>query len=108
MAFPPATPGRYVRLTFSSPLTGAGGTDLLRTDNSGYECDNCSIRRYITGGVVASVPEPSNLTMIPIALAIAALLRRVRLRGKRTTFDADPSRGAVCSHVRAVILVALG
>jgi hypothetical protein len=83
VAFPPATSGRFVRLAFSSALTGAGGTDLLRTDLSGYECDNCSIQRYITGGAVTSVPEPSNLTLVPAALAIAGLFKRGTVRAAR-------------------------
>jgi hypothetical protein len=90
VAFPPATPGRFIRLTFSSPLTGAGGTDPLRTDNSGFECNNCTIFRYITGGAVTSVPEPSNLTLVSAALAIAGLLRRVGFRG--------PARDTRCGH----------
>src|SRR5262249_10560937 len=76
VAFPPATPGRYVRLTFASALTNAGGIDLLRTNNSGYECNNCTTFRYITGGQVASVPEPSTLALVFAAFVLAALFRR--------------------------------
>ena len=82
VAFPPATSGRFVRLTFSSPLTGAGGTDLLRTDNSGWECDNCGVHRFITAGAVTSIPEPSNLMLVPAAIAITGLLRKVPYRRK--------------------------
>jgi hypothetical protein len=80
VAFPPATSGRYVRLAFASPLTNGGGIDRLRADNSGYECNNCSTFRYIRGGQVASVPEPSNLTLLFAAFALAVVFRRARTR----------------------------
>lgn len=82
VATPPATSGRFVRLAFSSPLTGAGGTDLLRTDSSGWECNNCDVKRFITAGAVTSAPEPSNLMLVPAAIVIAGLLRRVPFRRK--------------------------
>ena len=78
VAFPPTTSGRYVRLAFVSPLSDAGGFDLLRSDNSGFECDNCSTLRFITGGAVASVPEPSNLTLLTVAIGLVGLLKRRR------------------------------
>ncbi len=79
VAFPASTSGRYMRLAFVSPLTSAGQTDLLRTDNSGYECNNCTIHRDISGGDVTSVPEPANLALASVALALAGVAW-VRLR----------------------------
>jgi hypothetical protein len=80
VAFPPATSGRYIRLTFVGPLTDAGGAITLRTDLSGYECNNCSVLRYITGGSVttapAAVPEPSTLVLSASGVLIGGLIKR--------------------------------
>jgi hypothetical protein len=86
VAFPSGTPGRYLRLAFSSPLTGRGGTHLLLTDHSGYECNNCSTFRYITGGAVSTitaVPEPPSITLISVALTLLGLGGTLPLRGRR-------------------------
>jgi hypothetical protein len=85
VAFPSNTTGRYVRLAFASPLTGAGGTDFLLTNGSGYECDNCNVQRFITSGKVTAVPEPSDLTLVSAGFAMAGLLGRMFLRGRRAT-----------------------
>jgi len=81
VAFPPIpVSGRYIRLSFASPLTNAGGVIALLTDSSGFECNNCSIFRHITGGTVrsgAAVPEPATVTLLAGGL-LASLVRRRR------------------------------
>jgi hypothetical protein len=77
VAFPPLTTGRYVRLTFLSSLTSVGGTIGLKTDHTDWECDNCSVFRYITAGAVtttAQVPEPSSLMLVAVVLLIGGLI----------------------------------
>ena len=84
VAAPPnSATGRYLHLSFSSPLTDAGGTILLGTDHSlidtsSFECNNCFTQRYITTGAVTSTPEPSNIGLVAATLAIASLLLKAR------------------------------
>jgi hypothetical protein len=80
VAFPPDSTGRYLRLTFSSPLTNAGGFVPLQPNNS-FECDNCNISRPIVGGAVfaQAVPEPGSWALFGLGLAaVGAVLRRQR------------------------------
>jgi hypothetical protein len=82
VAFPPTTFGRYIRLSFTNPLSASGPIDLLRSDNSGYECDNCGTLRYITSGSVSSVPEPPTLGLLPAIVLFAGVLRGALFRDK--------------------------
>jgi hypothetical protein len=81
VAFPPSFPsGRYIRLSFASPLTGAGGTVSLLLGGLSWECDNCATRRLIVSGSVtapsvAAVPEPATLTLVGLGLAAVGARR---------------------------------
>ena len=80
VAFPPALSGRYLRLSFSSPLTNAGGFIPLQPNNS-FECDNCTTSRPIVGGAVfaQAVPEPGSWALFGLGLAaVGAVMRRQR------------------------------
>lgn len=79
VAFPPVpVDGRYLRLSFQAPLTEAGGFVQLALDNLGFECDNCSLTRYIVGGAVAAVSEPATWGLLSLGLAVVAATARRR------------------------------
>ena len=82
---------RYLRLTFASPLTNAGGTTALIAGTA-FECDNCTIRRNIVAGSVTTavpgaVPEPTSWALMLMGFgATGYALRRKNKLSTVVTF----------------------
>jgi hypothetical protein len=72
---------RVFNFSFLSPLTNAGGVNLLNIAST-YECNNCGTFRRVTSGsltaVAAEVPEPGTLALMLPLLGMAAFARRRR------------------------------
>lgn len=73
---------RYLDLQTVSALTNNGGIMALVTGTTtlSYECNNCSIVRYITSGSLqagsTNIPEPATFGLLGLGLAAMAWRRR--------------------------------
>ena len=70
----------YIRLSFLSSLTNAGGTVGIATGNSSWECSNCGTLRFIVAGSVTTtpVPEPGTVTLLSLGLLGLGMAARRR------------------------------
>lgn len=77
--------GRYLRLSFESALTDAGGTINLALGGLSFDCSNCDDLTPILSGYVTSmsaVPEPETYAMMLAGLGLLGFAAR---RRKQTT-----------------------
>lgn len=74
---------RYLSFDFVQPLGDEGGiVSLFLANSRSFECDNCSARRYITGGQVVgqalAVPEPAGWCLMVLGFGMAGFALRRR------------------------------